>query len=173
MELVGEKRTLDDMPKYLKRGLTWEETLNKKDASHHYVVWKHGRTSHFTYGIGSDVHSDYRTEGPDGEMITEEWMIKDDKQKRCFSDKGDSGSFVWDTDGFVVGMLWGGKEESFATYVTPIEHLLRDIQSRSGAKEVKLIVRPEDETSHTFNSPVNAAAGFREGDIEFSGGLSL
>ena len=72
---------------------------------------------------------------------------KDFSGNDVFSKGGDSGSFVWDSDGYVVGMLWGGKEQTFVTYVTPMETILDDIKKACKASDVRLVVRAEDARS--------------------------
>ena len=67
------------------------------------------------------------TENP---QYTDEWIIADAGGEH-FSEGGDSGSFVWDTDGYVVGQLQGGPP-------TPIEVVLEDIRQACGAKKVEL-----------------------------------
>jgi hypothetical protein len=146
---AGQDKMRVDLPEYLKRGVSLEETLNLQHSAEEvgkkYVVWKFGRTTHYTFGALSGILSDYRSD--DG-FITDELMVLDIKVYRwtTFSDRGDSGSFVWDSDGYVSGMLWGGKEGSSQHYITPIQYLLEDIRQVCNAKEVKLLVRQEDET---------------------------
>jgi len=150
MRADGVNKLVGDMPKFLKRGITFEELLNKvaiaEEDDHRYVVWKSGRTTHFTFGIVSSIESDYRSSH---DVVSDELLVKDyNKQGKyySFSRGGDSGSFVWDSEGYVAGMLWGGKYENFVTYVTPIEYVLEDIRLVCNAKEVRLVVRKEDET---------------------------
>jgi hypothetical protein len=143
------------MPLSLKRGLTFEELFHKQAAAeeddNNYVVWKFGRTSHFTFGIVSSILSDYRCE--DG-FVTDELMVKDYIKRgshAIFSKRGDSGSLVWDYDGHISSLFWGGKEEIFVNYVTPIQYVLEDIQQVCNAKEVSLLVRQEDYTKAVFS----------------------
>ncbi|KIN05953.1 hypothetical protein OIDMADRAFT_17080 [Oidiodendron maius Zn] len=77
----------------------------------------------------------------------------DASHSRTFSDKGDSGSFVWDSDGYVSGMFWGGKERSSQYYITPVQYILEDIRQVCNAKEARLVVRREDETDVVFGPP--------------------
>jgi hypothetical protein len=93
-------------------------------------------------------------------VISDELLVKDHNVgKYQFTDAGDSGSLVWDADGYVSALAWGGKEESFVTYVTPIEYVLEDIQRACNAKDVRLVVRKEDETDVIFGPPAQAGAG--------------
>lgn len=100
------------MPRYLRRTLTLHETNNSQmaaeQANNEYVVWKHGRATHFTYGRANEIKSDYNNEQ---HGVSAEWMIVDSSATRnwIFSAKGDSGSLVWDWDGFVVGYVMGGE----------------------------------------------------------------
>jgi hypothetical protein len=156
MTLAGIRQDTT-MPEYLKQHLTWKEVQSKQAMAEEidgrrYIVWKHGRTTHFTFGIANDIHSNYNSttlgteENP---MLTNEWAIKNDP-KGAFSLPGDSGSFVWDTDGYVVGQLWGGPDGSIFSYVTPIEHVLEDVRQACGATKVELVVRLQEMTSDNF-----------------------
>jgi hypothetical protein len=135
----GTSQSQLDMPEYLKRGLAFKEVLHKKEtADEHdnkYVVWKFGRTTHFTFGIVSDILTDYHAANG---VISDELMVKDPEQILAFTKDGDSGSLVWDADGYVSALAWGGKVGSFVTYVTPIEYVLEDIQRACNAKDVRL-----------------------------------
>ncbi|KAF8853305.1 hypothetical protein BDZ45DRAFT_729610 [Acephala macrosclerotiorum] len=154
--------TSEDLPECLKRGLTCDEIHYKQAAAENermkYVVWKCGRTTHFTYGISMDIHSTIKWTDNDelNPLISEEWGIKDriTNGTSSFSKKGDSGSLVWGTDGYVAGLVWGGKFETFLSYVTPIEVVLEDIKNVCGAKEVKLVASPEDDK--VFEKPQQA-----------------
>jgi hypothetical protein len=65
---------------------------------------------------------------------------------------GDSGSLIWDINGYVAALVWGGPNTN-VTYATPIGDVLDDIREACGAKEVKLIVKSEDETDVVFGPP--------------------
>ena len=162
MKAAKDDRKLFQMPKHLKRHLTLDETLNKLDAAEQedkrFVVWKFGRTSHFTFGIVSHIHSNYLSTAG---IVTDELAIVPSHQMKSdsdFSTSGDSGSLVWDSDGYVIGLLWGGPVNSVTTFITPLEHVLEDIGRVCGAKDVRLVVRKEDETDVVF-SPVEPHSG--------------
>jgi hypothetical protein len=134
------------MPKYLRRGLGFQELKHKMRKGDEFIVWKFGRTSHYTFGVVSDIISDYQL--PNG-LISAQLLIMDywdyyQYPKTTFSNRGDCVSLVWDFQGHVCGSLWGGQELDFATYVTPIEFVLEDIRKQCNVKEVKLVVRPEE-----------------------------
>lgn len=67
-----------------------------------------------------------------------------DRKQDHFSEEGDAGSLVFDSDGDACGLLWGSTPESPFTYITPIEYVLEDIREKCNAKEVKFVVRDED-----------------------------
>jgi hypothetical protein len=46
-----------------------------------------------------------------------------------------------DTEGYVCGLLCGGKDKTPATYITPIEYVLEDIRTVCGACDVRLVVK--------------------------------
>ncbi|CZR63012.1 uncharacterized protein PAC_12909 [Phialocephala subalpina] len=167
--------TSEELPEYLKRGLSYEEIHNKQSAAENkyakYVVWKCGRTSHFTYGLSMDIHSSVKWTDEDklNPLISEEWGIKDSipDGASSFSKNGDSGSFVWDTDGYVAGLCWGGKFETFLTYVTPMEIVLEDIKKVCGAQEVRLVAMPGDDT--VFGKPAQKSVS--DADLKADDGL--
>ena len=156
MKAAGQSKERPDLPKHLKRGLSFEETLNlqasAEEEDKNYVVWKFGRTTHYTFGIVSEILSDYRCING---VLSDELLVLDINvfKSNTFSNNGDSGSFVWDSDGYVSGMLWGGKRNSPLHYITPVQYLLEDIQQVCSAKEVRLVVRREDETDVVFGPP--------------------
>ena len=142
--------SISELPRYLKRSLTRKEVYNQcnqvDEKGKSFVVWKCGRTTHHTCGVFSGVWSNYQS--PNG-IVSDEWLVKDKTLDGDdhFSKSGDSGSFVWNSDGNVIGLLWGGKEQRVVTYFTPMEAVLEDIRQTLGAREVCLMVRPEDSES--------------------------
>lgn len=111
------------------------------------IVFKTGTSSHRTYGILTSIDSDYRSEN--GVISTEVLVINDNNTHHSpsFSADGDEGSFVWDTEGYVCGLLRRGKSRSVTSYMTPIEYVFEDIRKVCNAKEVKLVVRKEDKST--------------------------
>ena len=92
---------------------------------------------------------------------------------RTFSAPGDSGSLVWDSDGYVCAMLWGGKAGSNIHYVTPFEYVLEDIRQVCNAKEVKLVVRKEDETDVVFGRPERKKGSLKLGVDKLAAGFEM
>jgi len=89
---------------------SWKEVGHRGDRRNNYSVWKFGRSSHYTYGIASTILSNYRS---NSSVVSDEWMVMDDnmryRENVAFSTVGtwgDSGSFVWDSDGYVFGLLY-------------------------------------------------------------------
>jgi len=59
---------------------------------------------------------------------------------RFFSDKGDSGSAVFNQDGEFVGLLYGGTyPERGISFVTAAQDLVEDIKNITGAVEVTML----------------------------------
>lgn len=135
-----DKTSISDLPLFLGQPMSFEEVIRKRASASgddkNYIVWKCGRTSHLTYGIASEIKSDYRWD--DGVTESEEWAIKDPKGG-FFSKGGDSGSLVYDSDGRVSGLLWGGRYDAFMTFATPIEAVMSDIKEVLQAKKVTLV----------------------------------
>ena len=108
MKAAGYNKKIFQIPKHLKRHLTLKKILNKRDAEQedkNLVVWKFSRTTHFTFGIVSSIHSNYlSTNG----IVTDELAIVPYHSMVSdlgFSDNGDSGPLVCDSDGYVYGLL--------------------------------------------------------------------
>jgi hypothetical protein len=140
------------MPTHLKRHLSLEETSNMEKGLDHtdnrYIVWKFGRTSHFTFGLLSGIYSNYHSD--DG-LVTEQlwivdWVGRLKVEFGNFSVPGDSGSLIWDNKGYVRGLLWGGMVGTTNHFAMPMQHVLADIKEVCGAKDVQLVVRTEDKT---------------------------
>lgn len=55
-----------------------------------------------------------------------------------FGMPGDSGAFVIDELGSLVGLYWGGNEYSGVSYYTEIRHVFEDIMMITGARSVRL-----------------------------------
>ncbi|CZS92135.1 uncharacterized protein RCO7_00720 [Rhynchosporium graminicola] len=132
-------KTIDDFSSHLKRHLTTKEFRAEQDAVENrdkqLVVWKVGRSTHYTHGASSEIKSNFVSADL---MVSDEWLVLDTPAhvpQRIFSAKGDSGSFIWTSDGFVAGLLWGRRTKAQQTYVTPIEAVLDDIKKCCHAKE--------------------------------------
>lgn len=103
------------------------------------LVAKHGMRTGFTVGFATGIKSLTRQPTDDQEFQSEEWCIIGQKQyehgcREDFSDKGDSGSCVWDLEGRIGGMLFGGngsaRNGAFdISYATPMEWLLDYIKA--------------------------------------------
>lgn len=107
---------------------------------------KTGRTTQLTTGeYGGVVQAMIARElGPHGQLqtkITYEHtvVVVDTYSASPFSEPGDSGSFVYDRGGGVIGLLLGGWERKNSTYFTPIENIFDDIKDVTGAVEVRIL----------------------------------
>jgi hypothetical protein len=71
--------------------------------------------------------------------VVSDWFIGGEPAEN-FSQKGDSGSFIYSIGDYrVVGMLWGGSDR--VTYFTHIGDLVADIKQVTGARDVRLSPR--------------------------------
>lgn len=154
--LLQLARKKDFLPCHLRRALTLKELLNqkKKTDENGKKIYSLEVRKMFSLHVRRTVphRIEFRTETG---VITDELAILNQAMtgpEATFSVDGDSGSLIWDVNGYVAAMLWSGPNTNI-TYATPIEDVLDDIRETCGHKEVKLIVRTEDETDVVFGSP--------------------
>ena len=131
--------------------------------SHRNHFIKIGRTTGLTEGTYSSImadvslarlpNSDYsegvaKRAGADVLVSREHYIIKkaDEKPvgtegpKKAFSMAGDSGSWVITEDGYLMGIIWGSQGlPDLYSFFTPIDVVLKDIQMRTGCKEIQLV----------------------------------
>ncbi|KAK0218127.1 hypothetical protein IW262DRAFT_1483789 [Armillaria fumosa] len=100
------------------------------------MVMKHGNTTGLTVGRANDVcsYARYYYNGDIAETSKEWAILPFDSKSGAFSDKGDSGSVIVDSQGRIGGLLTGGTigvMPSFdLTYATPISFLLKCMQDK-------------------------------------------
>jgi hypothetical protein len=96
---------------------------------------KFGRTTGWTAGVSNEIKSDLQREPG---VISKEWCILDKSviPRKLFSEKGDSGSFVFDFKGRLGGMIHGGDDDRISpmTYVTHVDHLFESIKEEFDMK---------------------------------------
>ena len=106
------------------------------------IVALYGRTSGATIGclnkIRDDVRTIYPTQSESVEVISIEVVVLDVKRLSLysnpptFSKPGDSGAPVFDLRGRMIGMLIAGNRDDKsgypASWITPVEYILDDIQ---------------------------------------------
>jgi hypothetical protein len=107
-------------------------SLQTQITNHTYHVNKYGATSGGTGGIVQDIHATSGT-------MSGQLQIKPESGNDCFSKPGDSGSAIYDDNGYVIGLLWGGDPvlpKSDPNYVPPpwntIGSHIGDIQDKLG-----------------------------------------
>ncbi|KAI9861192.1 MAG: hypothetical protein M1813_005365 [Trichoglossum hirsutum] len=92
-------------------------------------VIKSGYSSGTTYGRVSHIKHDCNV--PGNSLPTSEYVVVGNKG-RPFAFQGDSGAFVLDGHGRLVGLLIAGQEELGTVYVTPITEVAQDILDVTG-----------------------------------------
>ena len=105
-------------------------------------LYKIGRSSGFTkgeYGPLEQVHI-YRSRDPQGNPVSvatlEHSISYPPTSPFCLL--GDSGSFIFENSGGVVGLLFGASERKDTAYFTHITDLFDDIKEVTGAIEVRI-----------------------------------
>lgn len=122
-------------------------------------IFKVGRTTGLTIGRCNGIDSNVRMELPPNSdrkktdrkqyRVTQEHCIISEKAGSelaynaiyQFSAGGDSGSWLFDEIGTLVGLLWGSFEsvtDTNCSYFTPIELIITDIEAATG-KEARLL----------------------------------
>jgi hypothetical protein len=92
-------------------------------------VIKSGHMSDTTFGRVSHIKHDCDLHG--NSSLTSEYVVVGHKG-RPFAFEGDSGAFVVNGHGKLVGLLIAGEEKLGTSYVTPIMEVMRDIQEVTG-----------------------------------------
>lgn len=93
-----------------------------------------GKRSGPTLGVVSAADSKVGRAGLPGTTI--EYVVTG-VDNEDFAKGGDSGTFVLDSTGALVGLLWGGpigEQHEGPGYVTPILEVIKDIEERTGYK---------------------------------------
>lgn len=116
-----------------------------QDLEAHAPMYKIGRRTGFTCGRYDGLRSVHLetfhdSSGKQVTVVTEESVVIGiGNAKNCFSETGDSGSFIFDYGGRFVGLLFAGNMDTGACYFTPAEVLFQDIKNTTGAKDVRLV----------------------------------
>ncbi|MCJ1408691.1 hypothetical protein MMC19_002766 [Ptychographa xylographoides] len=95
-------------------------------------VRKFGRTTDITEGYINPVDSFIRFKGTAFEMVSKEKMIYGIAGKP-FTLAGDSGAWVVDVFGGLIGMVWGGFTSHEGSFLTPISLITEDITKQTGS----------------------------------------
>ena len=106
-------------------------------------LYKCGRSTNFTSGEYSrTVQAQItRERDPHGQVltkVTKEHAVTMVPTEDPFSRPGDSGSFIFDRCGGVIGLLIGSCVRKNCSYFTPIENVFRDIKEVTGAVDVRI-----------------------------------
>ena len=106
-------------------------------------LYKCGRSTNFTSGKHSGILQAQiaRARGPHGQVLTKvtnEHAVTVVTTENPFSRPGDSGSFIFDHSGGVIGLLIGGCLRKNCSYFTAIENVFLDIKKVTGAIDVRI-----------------------------------
>lgn len=109
-------------------------------------LFKIGRTTTLTQGKYSGLRSVIQPSGevnhipePKSHKTTENVIMG--LHGKPFAERGDSGAAIFDLAGCFAGLLFGGNDQTGATYFTPWPTLVADIKKITGASDVRI---PED-----------------------------
>ena len=115
---------------------SWEDEIDAKK------YFKIGRTTGLTFGKLNGIKSETNLELPlNGEdqgqqkrkMISQaQVLLTPEELSTPFTRAGDSGAWVCDMFGTLVGLVWGGGEKT--SYCTPIGQIFADIEAQTGMK---------------------------------------
>lgn len=116
--------------------------MSGTDIPSHGRLYKAGRATHLTSGEDVGLRSvhihRHIVQGKEIPVETYEHCIKGQRNTR-FSRHGDSGAFIFDSQGCVVGLLFGGSEAKYTSYYTHIHDIFADIKEVTGATGVRIM----------------------------------
>jgi S1-C subfamily serine protease len=95
------------------------------------VVLKHGRTTGLTKGIITDVDADIQVDY-DGRtaFFVNSVVIRGLPETQPFSESGDSGALIFDSQQRACGLLFAGSQATDLTFANPIGAVLRRLRIR-------------------------------------------
>ena len=121
-------------------GRTHVQYINTNPVFLGQDVFKVGRTTGLTVGKVTNITTHTRIERqPNSAHATpirttfEHYTIRA-KYTGPFNKAGDSGSWIFDENGDLLGLLWGGCVKSSDCYFTPIQYIIADIEQYTGKK---------------------------------------
>ena len=106
-------------------------------------VFKVGRTTGLTVGKVHPVRSTSSIERLSNSKYnkprrtTFEHQVIKANYPLSFNAPGDSGSWILNEVGYLVGFLWGGNDGDFSCYFTPIKEVIEDIEGKT-KRDVKM-----------------------------------
>lgn len=110
------------------------------------AVRKRGRTTRLTYGEVASTDATVTVNFGDGigvkTLKNQVRVTPDTSQNPRFSNSGDSGSVVVDSQNRVLGLLWAGATNGSATYLNPINHVLNELDIELCTSGMTLVTRP-------------------------------
>ena len=153
---IDPRRSIISNEPYPYHGLkgNFDGLVSFKEAVEHtpmklHTVYKCGKTTGFIQGVLELLKQARIVRGSHGQLqerIIHEHVVPDTSGIASpFSLPGDSGAFIFDESGDVIGLLIGGFERKYNSYFTPVENVFRDIMQMTGASEARIFrtdVRP-------------------------------
>lgn len=110
------------------------------------AVRKRGRTTRLTYGQVTSTDASVTVNFGDGigtrTLKNQVRVVPDTSQNPRFSNSGDSGSVVVDSDNRVLGLLWAGATNGSATYLNPINKVLNELDIELCTAGPTIVTRP-------------------------------
>jgi hypothetical protein len=114
---------------YIRENEIMHPTMKDENDEPCLIVGKCGRSTEVTWGTANEVMSVTRTFSA---MISKEWCVLS-SISTPFSQKGDSGSAIFDLNGRIGGIMSSGTgltDSVDTTYATPMDWLLSDINEQ-------------------------------------------
>ncbi len=110
------------------------------------AVRKRGRTTQLTYGEVASTDASVTVNFGDGigtkTLKNQIRVTPDTSQNPRFSNSGDSGSVVVDSENRVLGLLWAGATNGSATYLNPINKVLNELDIELCTAGRTVVTRP-------------------------------
>lgn len=109
------------------------------------TLFKVGRSTKVTYGSFQEICEtdtvkswQYKDASGFEEVSTLECAVVMEYGDHLFGEPGDSGSLLFNSQGQLVGLYFGGNDRTNVSYFTPIEVVFDDIKRITGCVEVDL-----------------------------------
>jgi hypothetical protein len=126
---MGDKKSLE-LQGHIKEAELAKPTMMDSNGDPCLIVCKRGRSTGVTWGTANEILS---VTGRCPAVVVSKELCVTSSISKPFSDKGDSGSVLFDLKGRIVGIMSSGiglTESSDTTYATSMDWLLSDINEQ-------------------------------------------